>query len=55
MLQRVYSREDDEFLTPVARQLWQVLRPGLKFSQENEMTSVWENIYEVSRHEFVVW
>jgi hypothetical protein len=31
-LKKVCSRQDDEVLTPAARLLWQVLRPGLEWS-----------------------
>jgi F-box/leucine-rich repeat protein 2/20 len=53
-LKKVCAREDDEVLTPGTRLLWQVLRSGLRFSHRNEATSVWTQIYDISREKLVI-
>jgi hypothetical protein len=54
-LRKVYVRQEEQLLTPMARLLWQIVRPGLEFSTWNDFTSVWKNVYDISRDKLVVW
>jgi hypothetical protein len=54
-LKKVYVRQDEQLLTPMARLLWQIIRPGLEFPPRNDLTSVWRNVFDISRDELVVW
>jgi hypothetical protein len=53
-LRKVCARDEDEVLTPAAKLLWQMLRPGLRFSHRSETTSVWAEIYNITREKLVV-
>jgi hypothetical protein len=54
-LKKVFVWEDEEALNPLARKLWQAMRPGLVFEDSDCFGAVWNQLEDVEREAFVIW